>query len=124
MKRSWGIGLAALLVVGASFAVGYAVGDGGAQASDYGFNRSEMAHMMIGGSLQRRVERHMQTLEQMRNEMTPQMREQLDDDDLWQMMQDGSLEEMMDELGGMMGDVPGMGGGMRGGGGGHNGGMR
>jgi hypothetical protein len=56
--------------------------------------------------------------------MTPQMREQLDDDDLWQMMQDGSLEEMMDELGGMMGEVPGMGGGMRGGGGGHNGGMR
>jgi hypothetical protein len=29
----------------------------------------------------------------MRNQMTPQMRQQLDDDDLWQMMQDGSLEE-------------------------------
>jgi hypothetical protein len=111
MKRSWGTGLAALLVVGTSFGVGYAVGDDGGHASDYGFDRSEMAHMMIGGSLQRRVNRHMQTLEQMRNQMTPQMRQRLDDDDLWQMMQDGSLQEMMDELGGMMGDMPGMGGG-------------
>ena len=118
MDRFWRLGLTGLLVAGAGFGIGYGVRDDGAHASDYGFDRSRMAHMMISGGLQDRVARHERMLEALRNEMTPEMRRQLDDDELFQMMQDGSLEEMMDELGGMIGMMPGMGGG---GDGGHGG---
>ena len=114
MDRFWRLGLSALLVAGAGFGIGYVVADDGADASDYGFDRSAMAHMMIGGELQDRVGQHERMLEGLRNEMSPEMREQLDDDELFQMMQDGSLHDMMNELGGMMGMMPGMGGGRSG----------
>ncbi|MEX1172058.1 MAG: hypothetical protein WEG56_05525 [Chloroflexota bacterium] len=109
MRRSLGTVLAGVLVIGAAVAVGYAAGDD-SHSPTHGLDRSQMAQMMMSGSMQRRVGDHVQMLDDLRSQMTPEMREQLDADDLWQMIEDGDLGDMMDELGHMMDQMPGMGG--------------
>ena len=87
--------------------IAYAVGDDG-HAPTHGLERSSMAQMMMSGSLQRDMGDHMRMLEAMREQMTPEMRAVLDDDEMWKMMESGEFEAMMDELGHMMGEMPGM----------------
>jgi hypothetical protein len=107
MQRSLGTVLAGVIAIGIAAGVGYAVGDD-SHSPTHGLDRSQLARMMMSGSMQGRVDDHMQMLEGMREQMTPQMRQQLDDDPLWQMMEDGELEDMMDELGHTMSEMPGM----------------
>ena len=87
--------------------IGYALGSEGHEPT-HGLERSSMARMMMSGSLQQDMSDHMQLLDDMRQQMTPEMRTTLDEDEMWQMMQSGDLEAMMDELGHMMGQMPGM----------------
>lgn len=108
MKRSLGsvvVGVVALVAVAG---IGYAIGDDG-HAPTHGLDRSSMAQMMMRGSLQRTMSDHVEMLEGMRMQMTPEMRAELDADEMWKMMESGDFEKMMDELGHMMAEMPGMG---------------
>jgi hypothetical protein len=112
MKSGWGLLLGAILLAGAGFGVGYAVGDDGHGASeDHGLGNDRMAVMMADGSMPRMMEDFTAMMTQLRESMTPEMRQQMDRDEMWQLMESGELQKMMEQHGASMGEMPGMDGG-------------
>jgi hypothetical protein len=45
---------------------------------------------------------------QLQESMTPEMRQQMDADAMWKLMESGELQQMMDEHGATMSQMPGM----------------
>jgi hypothetical protein len=118
MKRGWALVLGAILLAGAGFGIGYAVGDDGHGASDdHGLSNDRMAVLMADGSMPAMMKDFIAMMTQLRESMTPEMRQQMDRDDMWQLMQSGELQQMMNQHGASMRQMPGM----RGGGGNHQG---
>ena len=119
MNRVWALVLGGVLLVGVGFGVGYAVGDDGHGASDdHGLGSDRMAVMMADGSMPTMMKDFTAMMTQLRESMTPEMRQQMDRDDMWQLMESGQLQQMMERHGASMRQMPGMHGG---GGGGHQG---
>jgi hypothetical protein len=118
MKRGWVLVVAAVVLAGAAFGVGYAVGDDGDGASDYGLSNDPMAMMMTDGSFQTMMNDFTTMMSRLRRSMTPEMRQQMDRDDMWRLMDSGELQDMMEQLGETMRQMPGM----HGAGDGHRGG--
>ncbi len=125
MKRRWMLILGAVVVAAAVFGVGYAVGDDGHGADDqHGLGSDRMAVMMADGSMPEMMNDFTSMMTQLRESMTPEMRQQMDSDAMWQLMESGKLQKLMDEHGASMSEMPGMhqsGGGHQGPGG-HDGG--
>ena len=114
-----------MLVVGVAFGTGYAVGDDGHGASDdHGLGNDRMALMMANGSMPTMMGDFTTMMKQLRESMTPEMLQQMDRDDMWQLMESGKLQQMMERHGASMRQMPGMHGGGSGhpGPGGHRGG--
>jgi hypothetical protein len=117
MKRGWALVLGGILLVGAGFGIGYAVGDDGHAASDdHGLRNDRMAVLMADGSMPTMMKDFTSMMTQLRESMTPAMRQQMDRDDMWRLMESGELQHMMDQHGASMRQMPGMHGG-----GGHQG---
>jgi hypothetical protein len=115
MKRGWVFVLGAVLLVGAGFGMGYAVGDDGHGASDeHGLGNDRMAVMMADGSMPVMMEDFTTMMTQLRESMTPEMRQQMDRDEMWDLMESGELKKVMDEHGASMSEMPGMHGGSSG----------
>ena len=108
MKRGWVLVVAAIVLAGAAFGVGYAVGDDGDGASDTGLASDPMAMMMADGSLQTMMQDFTSMMNRLRRSMTPEMRQQMDRDDMWKLMESGQLQDMMEQLGETMRQMPGM----------------
>jgi uncharacterized protein (DUF2342 family) len=106
MRRS-GLIVLILVAVLAAGGIGYALGDDGRDPT-YGLEKSSMAQMMTNGSLQERMQEHTQMVRALRSDMSPEMRAQLDSDEMWMMMESGELAEMMDAMGHMMSQMFGM----------------
>ena len=118
MKRGWVLVLGAILLVGAGFGIGYVVGDDGHSSSDdHGFGNDRMAVMMANGAMPRMMKDFTAMMTELRGSMTPEMRQQMDRDEMWQLMESGELTQMMEQHGASMSDMPGM----HGGSGGHQG---
>ena len=118
MNRAWALVLGGVLLVGAGFGIGYAVGDDGHGASDdHGLVNDRMAVLMADGSMPTMMEDFTAMMTQLRESMTPEMRQQMDRDAMWQLMETGELQQMMEQHGASMRQMPGM----HGGGGGHQG---
>jgi len=125
MQRWWTIVLGGILVLAAGFGVGYVVADDGHGSSDdHGLGRDRMAVMMADGSMPEMMDNFVAMMDQMRGSMTPEMREQMDQDAMWELMASGELAEMMKQHMTSMRGMPGMGGhqGSGHGGGRHQGG--
>lgn len=118
MKRGWGAAVCVIVLAGAGFGLGTAVGndDGHGSNDDHGLRDDRMAVLMADGSMPTQMRGFTEMMNELRDQMTPEMRTLMDDDAMWQLMESGDLEEMMDEHGQRMSDMPGMGGG-----GGHGG---
>lgn len=123
MKQGWRAAVCAIVLAGAAFGVGYAVGDDGHGSSDnHGLRDDRMAVLMADGSMPAQMNDFVGMMNDLRDQMTPEMRTRMDDDAMWQLMESGELEEMMDEHSQRMNDMPGMGGDGGHGGSGHQGG--
>ncbi len=121
MKRGWVIAACAIVLAGAAFGLGTAVGndDGHGSNDDHGLRDDRMAVLMADGSMPTQMSDFIGMMNELRDQMTPAMRTRMDDDAMWQLMEDGDLEEMMNEHGQRMTDMPGLGGDGSHGGGGH-----
>lgn len=109
MTRGWALVLGAILLAGAGFGIGYAVGDDGHGASDdHGFGNDRMAVLMADGSMPAMMKDFTAMMTQLRGSMTPEMRQQMDRNDMWQLMESGDLQQMMDQHGASMRQMPGM----------------
>jgi len=110
MKRVWVVAVCAIVLAGAAFGIGYAVGDDGhGSNNDHGLRGDRMAVMMADGSMPAQMGDFIGVMNDLRGQMTPEMRSRMDDDAMWQLMESGELEEMMDEHGQHMHGMPGMG---------------
>jgi len=120
MNRTWAAVVGAVMLAGAVFGVGYAVGDDGHGSNDdHGMYGDRMAGMMAHGRMPAQMGDFIGMMKDLRDQTTPEMRARMDDDAMWQLMESGELDEMMDEHGQNMHNMPGMGGH---GGDGHRGG--
>jgi hypothetical protein len=109
MNRSWILVLGAIVLVGAGFGVGYAVADDGHTAEDqHGLADDRMAVMMADGSMPETMKDFATMMTQLQESMTPEMRQQMDADAMWKLMESGELQQMMDEHGATMSQMPGM----------------
>ncbi|MEX2254389.1 MAG: hypothetical protein WEC34_03025 [Acidimicrobiia bacterium] len=101
--------LSAIVVVAIGFGVGYAVGDDGHGADDqHGLANDRMAVMMADGSMPEMMKDFTAMMTQLQGSMTPEMRQQMDADAMWKLMESGELQQMMNEHGATMGQMPGM----------------
>lgn len=121
MKRGWVITACAIVLAGAAFGLGTAVGndDGHSSNDNHGLRGDRMAVLMADGSMPAEMSDFTGMMNDLRDQMTPEMRSRMDDDAMWQLMESGELEKMMDEHGQRMSDMPGMNGDGGHGGGGH-----
>jgi hypothetical protein len=109
MNRSWILVLGAIVLVSAAFGVGYAVGDDGHGADDrHGLGNDRMAVMMADGSMPEMMKDFETMMTQLQESMTPEMRQQMNADAMWKLMESGELQQMMDEHGTTMSQMPGM----------------
>lgn len=123
MRRGWVLAVCGIVLVVASFGVGYAVGDDGhGSDDDHGLRGDRMAMMMADGSMPAQMTSFIGMMNELRDQMTPEMRARMDGDAMWELMESGDLEEMMEEHGQGMRGMPGMPGMGGHGGGGRQGG--
>lgn len=109
MTRGWVLAVCAIVLAGAAFGIGYAVGDDGHDSSDdHGLLGDRMAAMMADGSMPAQMGDFVGMMNELRDQMTPEMRSRMDDDAMWKLMESGQLEAMMDEHGQRMHGMPGM----------------
>lgn len=109
MKRNWMFVVGAIVLVGAGFGVGYAVGDDGHGADDqHGLGSDRMAVMMADGSMPEMMNDFTAMMTQLQESMTPEMRQQMDADAMWKLMASGELQQLMKEHGAAMSQMPGM----------------
>jgi hypothetical protein len=122
MRRSWLVVLAALVLAGGLFGIGYVVansGDGSSGTSSGtfdAFNHDRLSVMFGDGSMPRMFRGFEQMMNEVRLGMTPEQRQRMDGDALWKLMQSGAFDRMMDSHSGTLQGMPGMGMG-----GGHHG---
>ena len=110
MNRTWAAVVGAVVLAGAAFGVGYSVGDDGHGSNDdHGMHGDRMAGMMADGRMPTQMGDFIGMMNDLRDQMTPEMRSRMDDDAMWQLMESGELDEMMDEHGQNMHNMPGMG---------------
>lgn len=122
MRRGWLLVLVAIVLAGGGFGIGYAVADDGHGADNsHGLQSDQMAEMMADNSMTAQMDEFIEKMKELRSQMTPEMRAQMDQDAMWQLMETGDLMQMMREHGVRMGEMPGMGGGGQHGGSGNHG---
>lgn len=97
MTRGWATAVCAIVLAGAAFGVGYAVSDDGHGSNDdHGLRGDRMATMMADGTMPAQMGDFIEMMNELGAQMTPEMRSRMDDDPMWQLMESGELEEMMD----------------------------
>jgi hypothetical protein len=67
-----------------------------------------MAVMMADGSMQTMMDDFTGMMTQLRRSMTPEMRGKMDREEMWQLMESGKMQEMVEQHGGSMRGMPGM----------------
>src|SRR3990172_7636255 len=98
MNRVWAEVVGAVVLVAVAFAVGYVVSDDGHGASDdHGFGNDRMAVMMADGSMQTMMDDFTGMMTQLRRSMTPEMRRQMDRDEMLQLMESAEMQEMVEQ---------------------------
>lgn len=97
----------AVLFAGAGFGVGYVVANDD-DSNSHGFNQDQMAMMMYDGSMMEMMQQHIDMMNQLRESMTPEMRQQMDNDPMWQLMESGEFMQMMNDCTRLMRNMPGM----------------
>jgi hypothetical protein len=109
MQHWWTVALGVIVAVAIGFGIGYLVfDDGHGSGDDHGIRGDRMAGMMADGSMPEMMDDFVAMMETMRGSMTPEMREQMDQDAMWELMANGEMAEMMQDHMAVMADMPGM----------------